>query len=83
VSEAEKKTIDLTGRLALRIPEAASALGLSEGCFRKVLPEIEKVHVGTAVVIPVKALERWLTDTAKAEKTADEALVQELLDGVR
>lgn len=75
--------VDLRSRLALRIPEAAAALGLSEGCFRRVLPEIERAHAGNAVLIPVAALERWLRDSAKADQAIDDRIVDELLNGMR
>ena len=77
-----KTKVDLGTRLALRIPEAAAVLGLSEGCFRKVLPEIEKLHAGKAVLIPVASLEKWLRKRAQAEDSADERIVHELLDGL-
>jgi len=79
----QNSIIDLRGRLALRIPEAAAAVGLSEGCFRQALPEIEKLHVGKAVLIPVASLERWLADSAKAEERARDQVVRELLSEVR
>ena len=63
----QKPPIDLDTRLALRISEAAAALGLSEGCFRRVLPEIEKIYAGKAVLIPVESLKRWMRQKAETE----------------
>ena len=74
-----KASVDISKRLALRIPEAAAAVGLSEGCFRQALPEIEKLHVGRAVVIPVVALEKWLLERSHAEKSEVDDIVEELL----
>ena len=75
--------VDLRSRLALRIPEAAASLGLSEGCFRQALPEIEKLHVGAAVLIPVASIEKWLKEKARAEQMADDQVVSEMLNEVR
>ena len=83
MSRSKATPVDLSSRLALRIPEAAAVLGLSEGCFRQVLPEIAKVHAGKAVLIPVKALEDWLRKQAQSEQAADDRIVDELLDGLR
>jgi hypothetical protein len=48
-------------RLALTVAEAASAVGLSESCFRRhCLPDLKVVRAGTAVVVSVPELAAWL-----------------------
>jgi len=83
MSDSKLLSIDLRSRLALRIPEAAAVLGLSENCFRKVLPEIGTIRVGKAVLIPVKGLEDWLRRQAEVEQVTDDRVIGELLDGLR
>ncbi len=47
--------------LALRVADAAAAIGLSESAFRReVLPHVRSVKVGKARVVAVVELERWL-----------------------
>ena len=70
---------DATFRLALTVPEAAQAIGISERHLRTMLPEIPHLHVGRRVVIPVEALRRWLEDQAKAGRTRIDAAVEEVL----
>ncbi len=60
---------DLTQRVGLRIEEAAAALGLSERTFRDhILPACPKFYVGRAVVIPVRAFERFVEELANEEQ---------------
>jgi excisionase family DNA binding protein len=82
--------IDLAGRLALRPPEAARALGLSERTFRSLLPTLPHVRTGGAVLIPVEALRRWLEsqcamqhDHAQAERDRVEAITQDFLSSIK
>ena len=85
-NEAEskgEKRLDLNGRLALSISEAAEALGVSEGLFRQLLPEIPRVHLGRRIVIPVALLEEWLRERAKAEPGRIGAVVDDVLRSVR
>ncbi len=60
----------LDERLALRPGEAARALGVSERKLREMLPALPHIRAGGVVLIPVKALEDWLTENL-AEKEAD------------
>jgi hypothetical protein len=54
-------------RLALRKPEAAAALGMSDETFdRYVRPTLAVVRAGTVRVYPVAALVAWLDDNARA-----------------
>ncbi len=48
-------------RYALSIREAAKSVGLSEGSFRDLLPEIPHVRVGRRVIIPVDGFRAWLS----------------------
>lgn len=48
-------------RLALRKPEAAAALGISDESFdRYVRPSLPVVYLGSIRVYPVRAIEQWL-----------------------
>ena len=50
-------------RLALRPDEAAEALGVSRALFyRDVLPELRVVRLGRLRLVPVRELERWLSE---------------------
>lgn len=54
-------------RLALRKPEAAAALGVSDETFdRHVRPSLPVVRLGSTRVYPVALLERWLLENASA-----------------
>ena len=51
---------DLRSRVALTVPEAAAALGLSADTFaRHVAAELRLLRVGRSVRVPVGELERW------------------------
>lgn len=51
--------------LAYTQTEAAAALGMSRGAFRKhVLPELAVVRRGRRVLIPVKSIEQWMEENA-------------------
>lgn len=60
--------VRLAERLALRLCEAAAALGISEKKLREMLPTIPHFRDGGTVLIPVPGLERWLEDRAKQEQ---------------
>ena len=74
-----KGTPEQPERLALRPAEVARALGVSERTIRQALPEIPHLRLGSAIVIPVAALERWLNGQAKAEKSRIDATVDDIL----
>ena len=80
---AKRASFYLQNRMALSIAEAASVVGLSENAFRTVLPEIERVNVGRRIVIPVRALERWLAERSRNEPHEDDKLAAEMLRAVR
>ncbi|MCP5057490.1 MAG: helix-turn-helix domain-containing protein [bacterium] len=75
----EVKRVDLGARLALSLPEAARALGVSERHLRSVLPELPHVHLGARVLVPVDALREWLESKAVGERAASERLAQEIV----
>ena len=73
----------LEDRLALSIPEAAQALGVSENHFRSLLPELPHVRLGNRVVIPVEALRKWLQEATEAEIGRVESTVKELMESLQ
>ena len=66
-------------RISLSIREAASALGVSEGLFRRWLPEIPHVRMGERILIPRESLKKWVVDTAAHQKKSREQQVQDIL----
>lgn len=72
----------LTDRLALRLKEAADALGVSERHLRTLLPEIPHVHLGSSVRIPVDALREWLREKAQQGHSVVDDAVLEVLQGL-
>jgi excisionase family DNA binding protein len=75
--------LDLAGRLALRPAEAATALGVSERTLRSMLSRLPHFREGGAVLIPVRALERWLEERVKAEGNALARLEEEFAAQIR
>ena len=72
----------LSGRLALTVPEAAAAIGVSERHLRSMLPEIPHLYLGGRVVIPVDALRTWLQKRAEIEGSRVDAAVEEVLSDI-
>ena len=62
------EALQLANRLALTVPEAAKAVGVSDRHLRSLLPEIPHTYLGGRIVIPVKAFEEWLSEQTKIEK---------------
>jgi hypothetical protein len=77
------RSLSLADRLALRPREAAATLGLSERAFRSLLPRLPHVRAGTAVLIPVEALRRWLDEQARRQPSRIDEIVREGLRAVR
>ena len=71
--------LNITGRLALTVAEAAEAVGVSERHLRSLLPEIPHTRLGERVVIPVKAFEEWLSERAKAERARVDQVADEIM----
>lgn len=68
-----RHNIDTTARLALRPPEAAASIGVSEGTLRKWIDEgvIPFVRIGSCLLLPVDSLRSWLTQRATASPAED------------
>jgi helix-turn-helix protein len=74
----EPAALDLQGRLALSIAEAAQALGVSERHLRTHLSEIPHARIGGRVVVPVDAAREWLRDRARCTHEASKKIVDEI-----
>jgi excisionase family DNA binding protein len=72
----------LASRLALTIPEAATALGISERHLRSMLPELPHCRIGGRVVLPVESLREWLRHQAQAEQQGAEAVAREIAESL-
>jgi excisionase family DNA binding protein len=83
VASASEKPLHLIDRLALRPKEAAAVLGLSERAFRSLLPSLPHVRAGSAVLIPVDALRRWLEERTRIETSRVDAIVTETLRSIQ
>jgi len=73
-----KSLPQLTARLALRPKEAAEALGISERTFRSLLPELPHIRRGGVVLVPIRAVEQWLSDEAVKEMRSTAKLADEI-----
>ena len=70
-------------RLALRPEEAAAAVGLSEGAFRRyLLPRCPKWYAGRSVRIPRQAFERFVEELAEEEEIEGARTAKGLLSRV-
>jgi hypothetical protein len=83
VADRTQNAVRLSERLALSIPEAATALGVSERLMRTVLPDIPHCNVGNRVVIPVSLLEEWLRQQAGKRETVVGKAVNEILEEIQ
>jgi excisionase family DNA binding protein len=64
---ASESGVDLIPRVALRMDEAAAALGLSRDAFDDhVKPELRLIRRGRLVLVPVAELEAWAERSAEA-----------------
>ena len=73
---------DLSTRLALTVPEAAAALGVSERHLRQLMPEIPHLRVGRRVVIPVEPFREYLRARCEAERGKVDQVVEDILSSV-
>jgi len=78
-----ERSVKPVERLALRPKEAAAALGVSERTLRSLLPRIPHLRFKGTVLIPTKALERWLEDKALAEVSQAGEIADEMLADLR
>ena len=77
-----RKDPHLSDRLALSVPEAAAAIGVSERHFRSVMSEVPHCRVGTRVVIPIDSFRDWLRTRAQIEGNHVDATVDEILSEI-
>jgi hypothetical protein len=75
--------VRLAERAALTIPEAATAVGVSERLIRTLLPDIPHCHLGNRVVIPVSLLVEWLRKQAEKDQTVVGKAVNEILGEIQ
>ena len=75
--------VRLSERLALSVPEAATAIGVSERLIRSVLPDIPHCRLGNRVVIPVPLLVEWLRKEAQKEQTVVGKAVNDILEEIQ
>jgi len=66
-------------RLALSVPEAAKALGVSKRLLSGLLPELPHVYLGNRVVIPLDLLRDWLRERAQSEPGRVDQAVKEVM----
>ena len=71
--------LDLASRLALRIPEAAMVLGISERKLRQSLPRLPHVRLDGIVLVPVQELRVWLREQARAQGRRADTITAETL----
>ena len=77
-----EKRLDLVGRLALNVAEAARSVGVSERHLRSMLSEIPHLFLGGRVVIPVEPFREWLQQRATVQKAGVEAVAREILESL-
>ena len=82
MADSPDTAVRLSERLALSIPEAAKAVGVSERLMRT-LPGIPRCNIGNRVVIPVSLLEEWLRQQAGKEQTVVGKAVDEILEEIQ
>ena len=64
----------MEGRLLLRVPEAARAIGLSRSKTYELIHEgvIPTIKIGRSVRISLKELERWVDDQIARTRTQED-----------
>ena len=83
MADRPETAVRLSERLALSIPEAATALSISERLMRTLLPAIPHFRLGNRVVIPVAMLDEWLRKQAGKEQTVVGKAVDEILEEIQ
>jgi excisionase family DNA binding protein len=68
----EVEGVDLANRLALRMAEAADALGISKRLLEEMVGtgRIPHLRINTVVLFPVASLMQWLKEQAEAQSAA-------------
>lgn len=82
VRRAAPRGLGLVDRLALSLPEAAAALGVSENHLRNLRHELPVVHLGGRLVVPVDALRDWLRAKVKAEENRVDSVARQILESL-
>ena len=83
MADRPQSEIRLSARLALTIPEAAAAVGVSVRHLRTLLPEIPHCRLGDRIVIPVSMLDEWLRKQAGKEQTVVGKAVDAILEEIQ
>ena len=83
MADSPETAVRLSERLALSVPEAAAAMGVSERLLRSVLPDIPHCRLGNRVVIPIPLLVEWLRQQAGKEQTVVGKAVDEILEEIQ
>jgi hypothetical protein len=83
VTDRPQTAVRLSERLALSIPEAAMAVGISERLMRSLVPEIPHCRLGNRVVIPISLLVEWLCKQAQKDQTVVGKAVNEILEEIQ
>ena len=83
MADRPETAVRLSARLALTIPEAAAAVGVSERHLRSILSDIPHCHVGSRVVIPVSLLDEWLRKEVQKEQTVVGKAVSDILEEIQ
>ena len=77
------EAVRLADRLALRLPEAAAVLGVSDRTLRSLVPELPHIRRGRVLLFPVESLQAWLRDEARTEKARADAIAEEIASSVK
>ena len=83
MADRPQNAVRLSERLALSVPEAATAVGVSVRLMRSLVPEIPHCRLGNRVVIPVPLLVEWLRKEAQKEQTVVGKAVNEILEEIQ
>ena len=83
MADSPETGVRLSERLALSIPEAAKAVGVSERLMRTLMPEIPHCRIGNRVVIPVPLLAEWLRKQAGKEQNVVGKAVNDILEEIQ
>ena len=82
-SSLRNSHLRLEDRVALRIDEAAIALGICERSIRNHLHEIPHFRLGRSLRFPARELMKWAADRSSAsEIDTEQEVVEELWDNI-
>ena len=79
---ANRLQVGIPEPLALRAPDAALVLGVSERKFRELAPSLPSVDLAGVTVYPVDALRDWLAARAETSVDSIDVAVSEALSRV-